>query len=70
MASLSHKKDRGISKSGFVLNNQSVTLDFELSYNELTLDWYYIFQKRNIFLFLIFQLMYYLMINSDKFRIM
>ena len=32
----SHKKD-GISKSGFVLNNQSVALNFELSYNEQTL---------------------------------
>ena len=38
MASLSHKKDRGISKSGFALNNQSVTLNFELSCNEQILD--------------------------------
>ena len=37
MAPLSHKKDRGISKSGFVLKDQSVTLNFELSYNERTL---------------------------------
>ena len=36
MAPLSHKKDRGISKSGFVLKDQSVTLNFELSYNEQT----------------------------------
>ena len=31
------KKDRGISKSRFVLKDQSVTLNFELSYNEWTL---------------------------------
>ena len=37
MAPLSHKKDRGTSKSGFALKDQSVTLNFELSYNERTL---------------------------------
>ena len=37
MAPLSHKKDREISKSGFILKDQSVTLKFELSYNERTL---------------------------------
>ena len=37
MAPLSHKKDREISKSGFILKDQSVTLNFELSYNERTL---------------------------------
>ena len=38
MVSLSHKKDSRISKSGFALNNKSVTLNFELSCNERTLD--------------------------------
>ena len=37
---LLYKEARGISKSGFVLNNQSVTLNFELSYNERTLSTY------------------------------
>ena len=32
-----HKKDCGISKSGFVLKDQSVTLNYEVSYNERTL---------------------------------
>ena len=36
MAPLSHRKDHGISKSGFVLKDQSVTLNFELNYNEWT----------------------------------
>ena len=31
MTPLNHKKDRGISKSGFVVKDQSVTLNFELS---------------------------------------
>ena len=35
---LDGKKDRGISKSGFALIDQSVTLNFELSYNERTLE--------------------------------
>ena len=39
MAPLSHKKDRGTSKSGFALIDQSVTLNFELSYNERTLTY-------------------------------
>ena len=37
MEPLCHKKDRGISKSLFVLKDQSVTLNFELSYDEWTL---------------------------------
>ena len=37
MAPLSHKKDREISVSGFILKDQSVTLNFELSFNERTL---------------------------------
>ena len=37
MAPLSHKKDLGTSKVGFSLINQSVTLNFELSFNERTL---------------------------------
>ena len=38
MAPLSHKKkDRRISKSGFALKDQYVTLNFDLSYNEWTL---------------------------------
>ena len=36
MSPLSHKKDNGISKSCFILKDQSVTLDFELNYNEWT----------------------------------
>ena len=40
MAPLSYKKDRRISKSGFVLKDQFVTLNFELSYNERTLGAY------------------------------
>ena len=37
MAPLSHKKDCETSKSGFALIDQSVTFNFELSYNERTL---------------------------------
>ena len=37
MAPLSLKKYSGISKSDFVLKDKSVTLNFELSYNERTL---------------------------------
>ena len=37
MLFLLFKKARGISKSGFILKDQSVTLNFELSYNERTL---------------------------------
>ena len=37
MAPQSHKKDHGTSKPGFALKDQSVTLNFELSYNEQTL---------------------------------
>ena len=39
MVPLSHKKNRGTSKSGFALIDQSVTLNFELSYNERTLEY-------------------------------
>ena len=38
MAPLSYKKDHGTSKSGFALKDQSVTLNFELSYNKRTLN--------------------------------
>ena len=34
---LLNKDARGISKSGFILKDQSVTLNFELGYNERTL---------------------------------
>ena len=37
LSPLSHKKYCGISKTCFILKEQSVTLDFELSYNEWTL---------------------------------
>ena len=64
MGPLSHKKDRWISKSGFALNNQSVTLNFELSCNERTLDAHWmsmqieeVFLKfNNFFIFIDFEL--------------
>ena len=51
MVPLSHKKkDRGISKSCFALIDQSVTLNFELNYNERTLVRHQILDQKSVHL--------------------